>query len=271
MSIAKNFRLQVVGLIVLLNSIFAFAQEKWVAPVARKSLPSVVTVLSFDGDGKQFGFGSGFIVREDGLVVTCYHVIQNASAVEVGNREIGSYRVKGAVAVDRGMDVAVLKITAEDLPAVPLGDSSRVKLGQGVVAIGNPKGLTGTISAGLISQIREEDDFTLLQTSAPIYPGNSGGPLLNKHGEVIGIVAARVDDGPTLGLAVPINYARTALQNKNSVKYTIGEMTRLEERMSKEEEEQKLAKVIRENFAQYKDPDGLFSLAVPKNWQAQRD
>src|SRR5215510_1683429 len=271
MSIAKNVRLQFVVLIVLLNFIFAFAQEDWVAPVARKSLPSVVTVLSFDGDGKQFGIGSGFIVRENGLIVTCYHVIQNASAVEVSNKEIGSYRVKGAVAVDREMDIAVLKIAAEDLPTVPLGDSSRVKLGQGVVAIGNPKGLTGTISAGLISQIREKDDFTWLQTSAPVYPGNSGGPLLNKQGEVIGVVAARVDDGPTLGLALPINYVRKTLQNNAPIKYTIGEVARIEKRISEEEKEDRLARVIRENCASYKDPDGFFSLAVPKDWQAQRD
>src|SRR5262245_66261709 len=125
MNIVKNVRLQFVVLIVLLNFIFAFAQEDWVAPVARKSLPSVVTVLSFDGDGKQFGIGSGFIVREDGLVVTCYHVIQNASAVEVSNREIGSYRVKGAVAVAREMDIAVLKIPAEDLDTVTVRDASR--------------------------------------------------------------------------------------------------------------------------------------------------
>jgi S1-C subfamily serine protease len=249
----------------------ALAQGDWVQTVANRSLPSVVTVLSFDGDGKQFGIGSGFIVREDGLVITCYHVIQNASAVEVSNKEIGSFRVKGVVAMDRKMDFAVLKIAAEDLPVVPMGDSNLVKLGEGVVAIGNPKGLTGTISAGLISQIREADDFTLLQTSAPIYPGNSGGPLLNKRGEVIGVVAARVDDGPTLGLALPINYARRALQDKASVKYTIGEMARLEERISKEEEEQKLARVIRENFAPYEDPAGFFSLAVPKKWRAQRD
>jgi S1-C subfamily serine protease len=249
----------------------ALAQGDWVEPVANRSLPAVVTVLSFDGDGKQLGIGSGFIVREDGLVVTCYHVIQNASAVEVRNKEIGSYYVKGVVEVDRKMDFAVLKIAAEDLSVVPMGDSSLVKLGEGVVAIGNPKGLTGTISAGLISQIREEEDFTILQTSAPIYAGNSGGPLINKHGEVIGIVAARVADGPTLGLAVPINYARRAFQNKASVKYTIGEMARHEKRMSKEEEEQKVARVIRENFTRYEDPDGLFSLAVPKNWQAQRD
>jgi S1-C subfamily serine protease len=93
----------------------ALAQDDWIQPVANRSLPSVVTVLSFDGDGKQFGMGSGFIVGKDGLVVTCYHVIQNASAVEVRNREIGSYRVKGVVAVDRDMDFAVLKITAIDI------------------------------------------------------------------------------------------------------------------------------------------------------------
>jgi S1-C subfamily serine protease len=249
----------------------ALAQGDWVQAVANRSLPSVVTVLSFDGDGKQFGIGSGFIVREDGLVVTCYHVIQKASSVEVRNKEIGSYRVKGVVAVEREMDFAVLKIAAKDLPVVPLGDSSKVQPGEGVVTIGNPKGLTGTISAGLISQILEEDDFTILQTSAPIYPGNSGGPLLNKRGEVIGIVAARVDDGPTLGLAVPINYARRALQNSASVKYTIGEMARIEERISEKEREERLARAIRENFALYKDPDGLFSLAVPKDWHAQRD
>lgn len=271
MKTAKNFRLQIIGLIVLLNSVFATAQEEWVAPIAKRSLPSVVTVISIDGAGKQFGLGSGFIVREDGLVVTCYHVIQNASAVEVRNKEIGSFRVKGVVAADRKMDFAVLKITADDLPVVPLGNSDLVKLGEGVVAIGNPKGLTGTISAGLISQIREEDDFTMLQTSAPIYSGNSGGPLLNKRGEVIGVVAARVEDGPTLGLAVPIDYVRRALQDGASVKYTIREMARLEERISKEEEEEKGARVIRENFTQYKDPDGFFSLAVPKKWLAQRD
>jgi S1-C subfamily serine protease len=249
----------------------ALAQGDWVEPVANRSLPAVVTVLSFDGDGKQLGIGSGFIVREDGLVVTCYHVIQNASAVEVRNKEIGSYRVKGVVEVDRKMDFAVLKIAAEDLPVVPMGDSSLVKLGEGVVAIGNPKGLSGTISAGLISQINEEKDFTILQTSAPIYPGNSGGPLINKRGEVIGIVAARVADGPTLGLAGPINYARTALQNNVSVKYTIGEMARHEKRISEEEREESLARVIRGNFTQYEDPDGLFSLVVPKNWHVQRD
>jgi S1-C subfamily serine protease len=122
MNIAKNFRLLVAVLMILHNSIFAVAQEEWVAPIARRSLPSVVTVISFDGDGKEFGLGSGFIVREDGLVVTCYHVIQNASAVEVRNKEIGSFRVKGVVAMDRKTDFAALKIAAEDLPVVPAAD-----------------------------------------------------------------------------------------------------------------------------------------------------
>jgi S1-C subfamily serine protease len=271
MKITKNLSLQVVVLVVLLNSIFAFAQEEWVAPVARRSEPSVVTVLSFDGAGRQFGLGSGFIVREDGLIVTNYHVIQNASAVEVRSKAIGSFRVKGVVAADRGMDFAVLKITAEDLPVIPMGDSKLVRLGEGVVAIGNPKGLTGTVSAGLISQIREEGDLSILQTSAPIYSGNSGGPLINRRGEVIGVVTARVGDGPTLGLALPINYVRRALQYNTSIKYTIGEVARAEAIISEEEQIKRIDTMIRENFARYKDPDGLFSLVVPKNWRAQRD
>lgn len=271
MNITKNLSLQVVVLIVLLNSIIAFAQEDWVAPVARRSLPSVVTVLSFDGAGKQFGLGSGFIVREDGLVVTNYHVIQSASSVEIRGKDIGSFRVKGVVAVDRGMDFAVLKIAAKDLPAIPLGNSNLVELGEGVVAIGNPKGLTGTVSAGLISQIRDDDDFAILQISAPIYPGNSGGPLINKRGDVIGVVTARVDDGPTLGLALPINYVRKALQNDTPTKNAIGGVARPEERISQEEMRERITKLIRDNFTRYEDPAGLFSLVVPKHWLVERD
>ena len=252
----RQIRFQL-NVIVLLNSIFAFAQEEWVAPVARRSLPSVVTVLSFDGAGKQFGLGSGFIVREDGLVVTNYHVIQNASAVEVRGKAIGSFRVNGVVAVDRGMDFAVLKITVEDLPVIPLGDSSLVKLGEGVVAIGNPKGLTGTVSAGLISQIREEGDLSILQTSAPIYSGNSGGPLINKRGEVIGVITARVGDGPTLGLALPINYVRRALQNNTSIKYTIGEVARLEAIISKEERINRIRDADPGEFRALQRPGGI--------------
>lgn len=271
MKTAKYLRLQIVTLIILLNSVFAFAQEEWVAPVAKRCLPAVVTVLCFDENGKQFGLGSGFIVREDGLIVTNYHVIQKASAVEVRSKTIGSFRVKGVVAVDRDMDFAVLKIIGGDLPVIPLGNSSQVRLGEGVVAIGNPKGLTGTISAGLISQVREEEDFTILQTSAPIYSGNSGGPLINKRGEVIGVVTAHIDNGPTLGLALPINYVRKALQSNMSIKYTIGALAKWEERLSEKEKEEKAKTLLRDHFARYNDPNKLFSLVVPKGWRAQRD
>ncbi len=178
MKLANHFRLSAAELVVLLNSLFALAQEDWVAPIAKRSLPAIVTIVSLDGSGKEFGLGSGFIVREDGIVVTNYHVIQKASAVEVRGKTIGTFRAKGVVVMDRDLDFALLKIAGDELPVIPLGNSSQVKLGEGVVAIGNPKGLTGTISAGLISQVREDEDFSILQTSAPIYPGNSSGPLI---------------------------------------------------------------------------------------------
>jgi S1-C subfamily serine protease len=271
MQFANHLRVSATVLIVLLNSVFALAQEDWVAPIANRSLPAVVTVLGFDGAGKQFGLGSGFIVREDGIVVTNYHVIKNAAAVEVRGKAVGAFRARGVVAMDRDLDFAALKIAGDELPVLPLGNSNQVRLGEGVVAIGNPKGLTGTISAGLISQVREEGEFPLLQTSAPIYPGNSGGPLINKRGEVIGVITARVADGPTLGLALPINYVRRALQGSVAVKHSFGALAQWEARVSVKEKEERIRAVIRENFMAYADPGGLFRLVVPKGWRVQRD
>lgn len=271
MKLATQLRHSVALLFLLLHSMVAFAQEDWVAPIAKRSLPAVVTVLSFDGAGKELGLGTGFIVREDGLIVTNYHVIQGASAAEVRSKSIGSYRVKGVVSMDRDLDFAVLKIAGEEFPVLPLGNSAQVKLGEGVVAIGNPKGLTGTISAGLISQVREEDDFTILQTSAPIYSGNSGGPLINKRGEVIGVITARVADGPTLGLALPINYVRKGLNGVVTVKYTMGALAKWEAGLAEKEKEEKAKRLLRDHFALYEDPGGLFNLVVPKIWKVQRD
>ncbi|NBO64982.1 MAG: serine protease [Acidobacteria bacterium] len=164
------------AVLVLMLALFgsgASAQEDWVASVAQRSHSAVVTVVSYDGDNRQLSLGSGFVIREDGLIVTNYHVIKSASAVEVANPSIGKYRVRGVVAFNRDLDFAVLKIQADDLTALPLGNSTQVRLGESIVAIGNPKGLSGTVSAGLISQFREESSYRMLQISAPIYPGNN--------------------------------------------------------------------------------------------------
>jgi len=267
----RHIHLPLLALLLALSINPVEAQEGWVASVAQRSQPSVVTVTSYDGENQKTGFGSGFIIREDGLIATNYHVIKSAAAVEVQNPTIGTYRVRGVVAIDRDLDFAILKIADEGLPALPLGNSSQVRLGEGVVAIGNPKGLSGTVSAGLISQLREEAPHQMLQISAPIYPGNSGGPLLNQRGEVIGIITARVGDGPTLGLALPINYLRRPLQSAGTVRYSLRDLAQLEEHASEKEREERFAALIRDNFRPYEDPRGLFQLLIPRDWRAQHE
>lgn len=270
MNRTKLASLPALALLIALTMIPASAQD-WVASVAQRSEPAVVTVVSYDGDNNKIGFGSGFIVRDDGLIATNYHVIKTATKVEVLNPAIGSCWVRGVVAIDRKLDFAVLKIGEQNLPTLSLGNSGQVRLGEGVVAIGNPKGLSGTVSAGLISQFRKENSVRLLQISAPIYPGNSGGPLINRQGEVIGIITARIGDGPTLGLALPINYLRRSLEGAGATKYSLRDLAQLETQAAESDQKEKLEALIRENFRAYEDPRRLFSLLIPQDWRVQHD
>lgn len=164
---------------------------------------------------QQQGQGSGFITRSDGVVLTNAHVVEGASEVEVtlpdGRRFNG--KVLGG---DPVTDVAVVKVVARGLPVTPLGDSSRVRPGETAIAIGNPLGLDNTVTAGIISAIQrtnalgEGQRVPYLQTDAAVNPGNSGGPLINDRGQVIGInTAIRKAPGAGLSFAIPINLART--------------------------------------------------------------
>ncbi|HWT11648.1 MAG TPA: trypsin-like peptidase domain-containing protein [Allosphingosinicella sp.] len=160
--------------------------------------------------------GSGFIVdSRRGLVLTNHHVVQNARAIEVtvGDRRLGA-RFLGS---DPQSDIALLQIPAEGLTQLPLGDSSRLAVGDYVVAIGNPFEIGQTVTAGIVSALgqgRRGGGPSYVQTDAPINPGNSGGPLINMRGEVIGINTAIIGPGRGnvgIGLAVPSNDARRVM------------------------------------------------------------
>jgi serine protease Do len=161
---------------------------------------------------KQRSLGSGFIISTDGIIVTNYHVIANAQEIKVNlqNRE-ESFDAE-VVGKDPATDLALLRIEAEDLPVLEMGDSENIQPGEWVVAIGNPFGLKHTVTSGIISAkgrvigAGPYDDF--LQTDASINPGNSGGPLLNMDGEVVGINTAIVAAGEGIGFAVPTSMAR---------------------------------------------------------------
>jgi S1-C subfamily serine protease len=204
------------------------AEEQNNIAVYKKVLPSVVNITSttlvfnfFYGAVPQQGQGSGFILDRGGHVLTNYHVIEGANRgieVMLYNKRRYTAHVVGS---DRTHDLALLQIDAPDLVPVTLADSSNLSVGQKVYAIGNPFGLSGTMTRGIISSIRTiggsggspiED---AIQTDAAINPGNSGGPLLNSSGEVIGIntmIASNgADQSSGIGFAIPINTAKAVL------------------------------------------------------------
>jgi len=196
--------------------------------VYKRVLPSVVNITSttlvfnfFYGTVPQQGQGSGFILDKAGHILTNYHVVQGANRgveVQLSNKRRYAARVVG---VDKTHDLALLQIDAPNLQPVTLADSSGLQVGQKVYAIGNPFGLSGTMTRGIISSIRSirnEDGAPIedaIQTDAAINPGNSGGPLLNSHGEVIGIntmIASNgADQSSGIGFAIPINTAKAVL------------------------------------------------------------
>ncbi len=204
------------------------AEEQNNIAVYRKNIDSVVNITSravtfdfFYGLVPQEGQGSGFIIDKEGHVLTNYHVIADARQVEVTLHNLKKYRAT-VVGTDRSHDLAVIQIKGPGLTPMVLGDSHNLQVGQKVYAIGNPFGLSGTMTRGIISSIRpvqEPDGMQIdeaIQTDAAINPGNSGGPLLNWHGEVIGIntlIASNVGQSAGIGFAIPVNTAKAVLND----------------------------------------------------------
>jgi S1-C subfamily serine protease len=157
------------------------------------------------------GFGSGFVVKPDGTIVTNHHVVADAKAMAVKFASGEVYRNVYLLSSDPTEDLAVLKIEAVELPTVPLGNSSNVQVGEDVLLVGAPRGMEQTVSNGLISAIRIDKGVRVIQTSAAASPGSSGGPLLNRHGEAIGVMSFGVTKAENLNFTIPINYVRGKL------------------------------------------------------------
>ncbi len=208
------------------------AEEQNNIAIYKKVSPSVVNITSttlvfdfFYGTVPQQGQGSGFVLDKAGHILTNFHVVEGANPnkgveVQLSNKRRYPARVVGT---DKTHDLALLQVDAPDLQAVTLADSSQLNVGQKVYAIGNPFGLSGTMTRGIISAIRpirSESGAPIedaIQTDAAINPGNSGGPLLNSSGEVIGIntmIASNgADQSSGIGFAIPINTAKAALSD----------------------------------------------------------
>jgi S1-C subfamily serine protease len=196
--------------------------------VYKKNIPSVVNVTSrvvqfdfFYGLVPQEGQGSGFVIDKEGHILTNYHVIADARQVEVTMHNRKKFKAT-VVGTDPSHDLAVIQIKATDLVPSVLGDSRNLQVGQKVYAIGNPFGLAGTMTRGIVSSIRpvREPNGAMIdeaiQTDAAINPGNSGGPLMNGHGEVIGIntmILSNSNQSAGIGFAIPINTAKAVLND----------------------------------------------------------
>ena len=169
--------------------------------------------------------GSGFILSSDGKIATNVHVIREmkSGGVQLQSGEV--FDTFTVLAFDDRKDIAIIKIPGFDLPAVELGNSNDLKPGESVMAIGSPQGLQGTVTAGVVSAIRDDPfsgGYKVIQTDAAANPGNSGGPLLNAKGQVVGIVTKKLKSSEGLNFAVPINYLR-GLMNSTDKASTLSE------------------------------------------------
>jgi hypothetical protein len=190
-----------IGLVSLLGS----SRQPSATAIYQTAAPSVVSISCENGSG------SGFIVSSDGRIVTNFHVISRTKTATIRLADGSTYQDVQVLDVDKSKDIAVIRIKADHLPFLRLGDSTDTEVGAVVYSVGNPRGYLNTLSEGLISGVRDRNGFDMYQFTAPISLGSSGGPLLDTHGEVIGITSAIAPDGQNLNFAMPIKYARGML------------------------------------------------------------
>ncbi len=195
----------------------AFAQNQTPRQIAQTAFPSVVLLVMEDLNGQPASLGSGFFVSEN-IVATNMHVIEGSArgyAKIVGQKP--KYDIEGIVGIDNTHDLALLSIKGVKAPKLTIGDSKQMAVGDEVYAVGNPLGLEGTFSQGVIGGIRQTGDDSLLQITAPISPGSSGGPVFNATGQVVGIAVATFKGGQNLNLAIPSVYLTILLGNITQV------------------------------------------------------
>lgn len=191
--------------------------ERTTTALVEELKPSIV-VITFSGrDGKQEGLGTGFVVSEEGLIATNYHVIGEGRPISVQFADGTKRDVIEVRASDRQLDLAVVKIDQKGLKPLELGDATAAKDGQPVVAMGNPRGLKHSVVEGIVSGKREIDGRAMLQLAMPIEQGNSGGPLVDRDGKVLGIITLKSLVTDNLGFAISVNSLKPLLEKPNPV------------------------------------------------------
>ena len=208
----KKSLLSFIGLVLFLFCEITAVNAQGPQQIAKKALASTVLLVMEDANGQPLSLGSGFFIR-NGEVATNLHVVKGASRgyaklVDQNTK----YDIEGITAVDAERDLVILKTSVPGAQVISLGDSDTVQVGARVYAVGNPRGLEGTFSQGIISSIRKVGTDALLQLTAPISPGSSGGPVLNDKGQVIGVSVATFRGGQNLNFAIPSNYLKKLME-----------------------------------------------------------
>jgi len=188
-----------------------------VAELAKSTKASVVSVSFKARSGQVGGEGTGFVISEDGLIATNMHVLGEARPLTVRLANGKEYDVVEIYASQRSMDLAIIRINAKGLKPIPFGDSQALVQGEAVVALGNPHGLRYSVVTGVVSAKRKIGDQPMLQLAMPVEPGNSGGPVLNLFGQVVGIVTLKSAITQNLGFAVEINALKPLLKKPNPI------------------------------------------------------
>jgi hypothetical protein len=197
--------MKLVRVLVIVLSMSCMCLGQSARQIAQAAFKSVVLLETSDSQGQPMSLGSGFFIA-DGIIATNAHVIEGAAsgtAKPIGSEQ--KFSIQGTVALDRHIDLALLKVTSA-APVLNLGPDSKPEVGDKVYVVGNPLGLEGTFSEGIVSGIRSIQSDSILQMTAPISPGSSGGPVMNDSGTVIGVAEATFKDGQNLNLAVPVAY-----------------------------------------------------------------
>jgi S1-C subfamily serine protease len=194
------------------------AQPRKDIPTIAKAANGAIVTIIMANDDNPIAQGTGFLVRSDGVVVTNYHVIQTGNVAVAKFPDGTVLSVDGVLAADKVRDLAIVKIHGKTFRTLTLGNSDQIQVGEEVVAIGNPLSLESTVSNGIVSGMRtsKAQGGKFLQTTAPISPGSSGGPLFNMLGEVVGINTMYLEGGENLNFAIPINDAKRLLLVKST-------------------------------------------------------
>lgn len=183
-----------------------------------KAEESVVKIYCYDFEGQEIATGSGFIAFENNVCITNYHVLEDAYSIKISSSEDRTFAVKGVIAYSNEKDIAILELKEAEFKPLSLGDANEIKKGETVTAIGSPLGIKNTISQGILSGRIMQGDMDILQITAPISSGSSGGALFDEAGNVVGITFASFKEGQNLNLAIPINEAIALYTNNKGNK-----------------------------------------------------